>query len=188
MDDEIGAGFRFLYEDHADRVLAYALRRVPEEDAADVVSETFLTAWRRADDIPTDPLPWLFGVARRTVANRRRSLRRRAALRERVEGEASRGPRLAPDPADQVESRMAVSAALGRLSGRDREALMLVAWDGLDAERAAATVGSTPAAFVVRLHRARRRLARELAKEFPGAGHVPGEGTPRPTQVSEEAT
>jgi RNA polymerase sigma-70 factor (ECF subfamily) len=167
-------------------VLAYALRRVPAEEAADIVAETFLTAWRRPDILPEDPAPWLFGVARKVVANHRRSLRRRAALRARVEGDASRRPPLAPDPADQVEARMAVRSALGRLSERDREALMLVAWDGLDAASAAAAMGYTPSAFAVRLHRARRRLGHELAKEGGGAGHVQIEGRVRATPAIEE--
>jgi RNA polymerase sigma-70 factor (ECF subfamily) len=167
-------------------VLAYALRRVSAEEAADVVAETFLTAWRRLDILPEDPAPWLFGVARKVVANHRRSLRRREALRTRVEGDASRRPHLASDPADQVEARMAVRSALRRLSERDREALMLVAWDGLDAASAAAAMGYTPSAFSVRLHRARRRLGHELAKERAGAGHVQVEGRLRVTPAIEE--
>jgi RNA polymerase sigma-70 factor (ECF subfamily) len=167
-------------------VLAYALRRGPAEEAADVVAETFLTAWRRVDIIPEDPAPWLFGVARKVVANHRRSLRRREAVRSRVEGAASRGSHLAPDPADQVEARIAVRSALRRLSERDREALMLVAWDGLDAVSAAAAMGYTPSAFAVRLHRARRRLDKELAKERAGAGHVRDEGRVRATPAIEE--
>ncbi|MDQ4004948.1 MAG: sigma-70 family RNA polymerase sigma factor [Actinomycetota bacterium] len=176
-----------MYEAHADRVLAYALRRVQAEDAAEIVSETFLIAWRRLDLVPDDAIPWLFGVARKVVGNRRRSLRRRAALRDRLEEEAARRPRLAADPADQVEARMAVRAALARLSERDREALMLVAWDGLDARRAAAAEGVPPGGFAVRLHRARRRLERELVKELPRAGHEPDSGRVRATGTSKEA-
>ncbi len=187
LDEERRSSFRRLYEAHADRVLAYALRRVSAEEAADVVAETFLTAWRRLDIIPEDPAPWLFGVARKVVANHRRSLRRRAALRTRMEGDVFRRPHLAPDPADQVEARIAVRSALRRLSERDREALMLVAWDGLDPASAAAAMGYTPSAFAVRLHRARRRLGHELVKERAGTGHVQGEGRVRATRASKEA-
>lgn len=186
LDEERRSSFRLLYEAHADRVLAYALRRAPAEEAADIVADTFLTAWRRLDTLPEDPALWLFGVARNVVANHRRSLRRREALRTRVEGDASRGPLVAPDPADQVEARMAVRSALRRLSERDREALMLVAWDGLDAASAAAAMGYTPSAFAVRLHRARRRLGHELAKERAGAGHIQGEGRVRAAPAIEE--
>jgi RNA polymerase sigma-70 factor (ECF subfamily) len=49
------------------------------------------------------------------------------------------------------------------LSERDREILLLVAWDGLEPARAARALGARPGAFAVRLHRARRRLAKLLA-------------------------
>ena len=75
--------FRHVYAEHFDRVLGYALRRVARpEDAADVVSETFLVAWRRLGDVPEEPRTrlWLYGVARRVLANQRRGDRRRTAL------------------------------------------------------------------------------------------------------------
>jgi RNA polymerase sigma-70 factor (ECF subfamily) len=186
LNDERRSSFRRLYEAHADRVLAYAMRRIPAHEAADVVAERFLIAWRRLDILPEDPAPWLFGVARRVVANHRRSLRRREALRTKVEGSAGVESRFAPDPADQVEARMAVRSALRRLSERDREALMLVAWDGLDAAGAASAMGYTPSAFAVRLHRARRRLGHELAKEQDAAGHIPSGRRVRATPAIEE--
>lgn len=58
--------------------------------------------------------------------------------------------------------------AFGRLSGDDREALALVAWDGLTPAKAARSLGCSPVAFRVRLHRARRRLARALQHEREG--------------------
>jgi RNA polymerase sigma-70 factor (ECF subfamily) len=154
-----GARERFarLYEEHGGRVLAYALRRAAPDVAADVVAETFLVAWRRLDDVPAEPLPWLLGVARRVLANRRRSEGRLERLHERAAGER---PRDAPEPPDG-----ALAAALRRLPERDREALLLVAWDGLDGRAAARAAGCTPVAFAVRLHRARGRLRRELERE-----------------------
>src|SRR5918911_48988 len=94
-----GARERFarLYEEHSGRVLAYALRRAAPDVAADVVAETFLVAWRRFDDVPAEPLPWLLGVARRVLANRRRSERRLERVRERAAGER---PPDAPEPPD----------------------------------------------------------------------------------------
>jgi DNA-directed RNA polymerase specialized sigma24 family protein len=58
--------------------------------------------------------------------------------------------------------------ALGHLSEGQREVLRLAAWEGMDARRAAAALGCSPAAYTLRLHRARRRLAKELA----ASGHV----------------
>jgi RNA polymerase sigma-70 factor (ECF subfamily) len=77
------------------------------------------------------------------------------------------------DPGESVGDAELVRAALARLSERDRETLMLVAWHGLSPSRAARAAGCTRAAFAVRLHRARARLAAQLASvEPPAAGHV----------------
>jgi RNA polymerase sigma factor (sigma-70 family) len=153
--------FDSLYRAYAGRVFAYALRRSDPETAGDIVADTFLTAWRRLDAIPRDALPWLFAVAKNVLANRRRAIRRDEALSRKV-ALASRYD-VASDPSEQVGRQVAIRVALGRLGQRDREALMLVAWDGLSASRAAAAMGCSSAAFAVRLHRARRRLTKELA-------------------------
>jgi RNA polymerase sigma-70 factor, ECF subfamily len=153
--------FEVLFRENYGRVRGYALRRTTRDAAQDVVADTFLVAWRRFDDVPRDALPWLFGVARRVLANRRRSVERGAALERRV-ATAAPHPR-SSDPAESVADAEVLRIALGRLSDRDREALMLVAWDGLSGARAARAAGCTRAAFAVRLHRARARLAAELA-------------------------
>lgn len=139
-------------------MLAY-LRRRSDAGAADAAAEVFLVAWRRLDDVPADSLPWLIGVARRVLANQRRSRRRRHALVARLSGRRE----VAPDPSDLVAGD-ALRTAFGRLSAPDREALALVSWEGLSPGRAAAALGCTPAALAVRLHRARRRLAAHLAE------------------------
>jgi len=86
-----GAARRDRFTDLFDRthgpLLAYAVRRVADPaDAADVVAETFVVAWRRLDDVPTGQAarPWLFGVARRVLANHYRGERRRLALADRL--------------------------------------------------------------------------------------------------------
>lgn len=142
-----------LFAEHAAAVRAYAARRVPSAAADDVVSEVFVVAWRRLDDLPNDGLPWLLGCARRIIANQRRSVRRQAALRERL-GRERTGASGGHSIADSV-----LGAALASLSKGDREVLMLTAWEGLEPARAAAVMGCSPRAFAMRLHRARRRLA-----------------------------
>jgi RNA polymerase sigma-70 factor (ECF subfamily) len=170
--DQADAARRFeaLFRANYPSILAYALRRTDPEAADDVVAETFVVAWRRLADVPADELPWLYGVARKTIANQRRGKRRRSALMERLAREA---PAAAwpEDTADRVAEREGVAAAMARLSERDREVLRLVAWEGLETARAARAAGCSPAAFSVRLHRARRRLVKELA----GSGHIPSE-------------
>ncbi|HTI32206.1 MAG TPA: sigma-70 family RNA polymerase sigma factor [Miltoncostaea sp.] len=157
-----------LWRAHADAVLGYALRRADGDAARDVVAETFAVAWRRLDDVPGDPLPWLLGVARKALANRRRGDRRRGALTARL---AALPPEHGADPAERAGEAQAVRAALGRLPSADREALILVAWDGLTPAQAAAVAGCSPRAFSKRLSRARARLAAALVDVGAAAPH-----------------
>jgi RNA polymerase sigma-70 factor (ECF subfamily) len=135
-------------------VHAFARRRVAAEAVDDIVSETFTVAWRRLDDIPEDPLPWLLGVARNVVGTARRGEARRLRLQTRAEADYQA-------PTDEREPKLdsgLVNAALERLNERDREALTLVGWEGLTPTQAAAVVGIPANRFRVRLHRAGRRL------------------------------
>ena len=153
------ARFDAFFREHHPAVQAFARRRVPAEVVDDIVSETFLIVWRRFDDVPEAPLPWLLGVARNVVGTEWRGVARRERLwlraqRERIENHES----------GEVESEDGqVFAALAVLRERDREALTLVAWDGLTPAQAAAAAGEPPARFRQRLHRARSRLRAELA-------------------------
>jgi RNA polymerase sigma-70 factor (ECF subfamily) len=161
------AAFEELFRENYGAVRAYALRRVAGDLAQDVVAETFLVAWRRLDEVPEDALPWLYGVARRVLSNQRRSTARSAALERRLAtAESAAGP---DDPRERLGDAEIVRVALARLSDRDRDALMLVAWHGLSGARAARAAGCTRAAFAVRLHRARARLAAELSSLEPPA-------------------
>jgi RNA polymerase sigma factor (sigma-70 family) len=142
-------------------VYRYAARRVAPEAVQDVVSDTFLVAWRRHEELDGDPLPWLLGIARRVAATQRRGSARRDALRERLRYEhSSLHAEREPGAGDRQ-----LALALASLRERDREALMLVAWDGLDHRTAAGVMGCTTASLTVRLHRARRRLAHALERE-----------------------
>lgn len=161
--------FEGLYDAHRRDLLAYALRRATPQEAQDAVSEAFLVAWRRIDGAPADPLPWLIGITRRTLANQRRAGRRRTALVERIAAEPATQPR---DPADRGV-RGETLRALATLSERDREALCLVAWEGLTPAEAAEALGLPATVFRVRLHRARRRLAAVLGEPDGAAGRVP---------------
>jgi RNA polymerase sigma-70 factor (ECF subfamily) len=152
--------FERLYRAHAGAVLAYARRRTAAGAADDVVADVFLVVWRRLDDVPEDALPWLYGVARGVLANRRRGDARRESLRAKLANEA------ATSTAQEVIVRDdRVLHALAGLSAADREALLLIAWEGLEPARAARALGVRPGAFAMRLHRAKRRFARALMSE-----------------------
>jgi RNA polymerase sigma-70 factor (ECF subfamily) len=145
-----------VFRRHHRAVAAYVLRRAKREAVDDVVAETFLVAWRRLDDLPDDALPWLLGVARKTLATERRSTKRRLSLLTKLEAAQ---PRL--DAAD-ASGEHGVAEALAQLSEKDREAIALIAWEGLTPKAAAAVLGQSPVSFRVRLHRAKRRLRQRL--------------------------
>jgi RNA polymerase sigma factor (sigma-70 family) len=172
------AGFEQLFRDTRTDLLAYIMRRSQSaEDAADVLAETYLIAWQKLDAIPTGERArlWLFGVARNLLlkgASRRRS---RHALVERLAGELrSAHPTHAPV---EDEGSSTVRAGLATLPERDREILMLTAWEGLTPKQIAAVVGTPVNIVRVRLHRARTRLKRDLTAPrrpiAPRAGCAP---------------
>lgn len=149
--------FADLWDRYAPRVLAYASRHVGVDEAQDVVAETFLVAWRRLADVPGFALPWLLVVARNTIGVRRRSLYRRRMLDQELQRLDAYV--VASDSAEAIAvSREALVQGLRRLSPREREALLLVAWDGLTLEQGAQVVGCSVSAFTMRLSRARARL------------------------------
>ncbi len=169
MDD--AARFRAMFEATFPRVRRYVHHRgVTGGRADDIVAETFLVAWRRRHDVPDDdPLPWLLAVARNIWLNQRRGDRRHLALVRRLPL-----PAAAPPPAEPGDIAPVVRA-LAALAPSDQELLRLVAWDDLTPDQARRVLGCSAGAFRVRLHRARRRLAEELAKRSTGAGQIRGE-------------
>jgi RNA polymerase sigma-70 factor (ECF subfamily) len=165
--------FRRLFDASYRPLLAYALRRTEEvADAEEIVAETLLVAWRRRADLPQgeETIPWLYGVARRVIANQRRGRARRRRLERLLE----RSRPLANDPAglaEASEATRAVVAASLRLRANDQEVLRLAAWEGLTHEQIAVSLGCTENAAALRLHRARSRLRKELLK----GGGLPGQ-------------
>lgn len=162
-----------LFERHYAAVMAYALRRGDRSLAEDVVSETFAVAWRRRADVPPDALPWLYGVARRVLANQKRAEIRRERLSGRLAAGAE-GCSVAPT----VESAGSeLLEAIWRLPEREREALLLVTWEDLSPAQAAAAAGCTRVALRGRLYRARRRLAEWLPELARAPASINERGT-----------
>lgn len=152
--------FDDLYERHHRAILAYALRRTPSlSDAEDAAAETFVIAWRRHDDISDEPLPWLYAIARRVLANQRRSGERRVRLLQRIRSE----PQDVPTPFAMGTDGPAL-VALRRMRPDDQELLRLVAWEGLGHAEIAVVLGISVNAVTIRLHRARRRFVEALER------------------------
>lgn len=145
-----------LYERYADAVHRYALRRSDPESAEEVTAQVFMVAWRRRSAVPEDALPWLYGVARKALADQRRGAARRKRL----------GERLGREPVDETPGPELIdeglAGALRRLSQDDREALLLRYWEELEPAQIAQAMGCSRRTMAVRLHRARLRLRREL--------------------------
>jgi RNA polymerase sigma-70 factor (ECF subfamily) len=154
------ARFETLFTDHQRHVLAYAMRRAQAlADAEDVTAETFTIAWRKLDAVPADPLPWLYAVARRVLANHRRGRGRRERLAALLRVDDVPTPLRAGEDHDGP-----TFAALASLRPADQEVLRLVAWENLGNNEIAAVLGVTPNAVAIRLHRARARFADALAR------------------------
>ncbi len=160
--------FRALHAATHTDLLRFVKRRIPDDDADDVVSGTYLIAWRRFKDLPDDARPWLFGIARNLLANRSRLRLRRSAVDVRMVTDLATAE---ADRAPGVDARVDLVRAWWGLSAADREVLALVAFDGLTDVQAAAVLGCRPATFRMRLTRARSRLrvALEPATGLPSA-------------------
>lgn len=179
-DDELR--FRELFEATFRPLLGYALRRVASpDDAADIVAETMLVAWRRIDEVPAGGAarPYLYGVARRVIANHRRGELRRDRLAEKLRLQLAE---LTPDVTSLSESSTTIRDGLARLSDSDRELIMLTGWDGLDPREAAVVLGVPARTVRTRLHRARARLRHALGDAFADGGHVEDDQHARPVQ------
>jgi RNA polymerase sigma-70 factor, ECF subfamily len=143
---------------HSGAVFAYAARRLGRERAEDVVADTFVVAWRHREDRPRDELPWLLAVARRVIGERYRAEERWQRLQARASQNGS-----AADPGEASRAAAAREVLAG-LDAAEREVLLLAAWDGLSSHEAAAVLGTSPAAYRMRLARSRRHLRRAMAE------------------------
>jgi RNA polymerase sigma-70 factor (ECF subfamily) len=164
--------YRRLFDMHSREVFAYCRRRTDAETAADCAAETFLVAWRRLDDVPDGDaaLWWLYGVARRVLANEFRRIRRSRRLLGKLR---RREPVTDPTPEVVVlrgERDRTMLAALASLRPDDQELLRLAWWDGLSHAQVAEVVGCSPQTASQRIHRAARRVAKEY--ERLDHGHI----------------
>jgi RNA polymerase sigma factor (sigma-70 family) len=164
--------FNSLFATYGAHIVAYCSWRAESEgDAQDAVADVFLTAWRRLDAVPQGDRAriWLYATARRVMANQRRSNRRRVALHERLALAAS----VESEHGSQTDGEESlVHEALGRLSERDREVLLLAEWEGLSPAQIAAVLSCLAVTARGRLHRARRRF-RAVFEELTARDELP---------------
>jgi RNA polymerase sigma factor (sigma-70 family) len=187
--DERRQRFEEVYAANCGPILGYVLRRTGNShDAADAAAETFLTAWRRLDDVPPGDQArlWLYGVARRVLANQQRGEHRRSELADRLRTELTTAYR-APEYAGELAG---IAAAFRTLPEADRELLALVGWEELDNGQAAAVLGCSRNAVRIRLHRARRRLTSAIARQraLPPAGAAQPASTRQPASAAQPAS
>ncbi|MBE2318973.1 RNA polymerase sigma factor [Solirubrobacter sp. CPCC 204708] len=157
--------FRELYDRYSDRVLAYHLRRSRDEEAAhELTAETFAQAWlvraRFRDECDGSAGPWLFGIARNVLLQSVRRRQLEHAARERL------GMQVAtPAPAPDETWLDGLDEALDALPPSQREAIRLRVVDDLAYDEVAASLGTTPAAARVRVHRGLAALRTRLSSK-----------------------
>jgi RNA polymerase sigma-70 factor (ECF subfamily) len=158
--------YRRLFERHHREVYGYCRRRTDAQTAADAAAETFVVAWRRLDDVPDGDaaLGWLYGVARRVLANEFRRTQRSRRLLTRL-----RRNDPAPDPTPEVvvlrrERDEKVLAAMTQLRPEDQELLRLALWEQVPHAEIAAILGCSTQAATQRIYRATRRVAKEYQR------------------------
>ncbi|MGH3460778.1 MAG: RNA polymerase sigma factor [Kribbellaceae bacterium] len=166
------AAFEAIYTEHYWALLRFAARRLSDaESARDLVSDTFAVAWQRRSRIPAErPLPWLYRTAGNLLANQRRRGTRATEAARRLTSYAVRDHAVGADEqAEWSDALASVMSTLQTLDHRDREVLLLHAWEGLQGEDLAAALGCSAGAAAVRLHRARHRLrSARASREVPG--------------------
>jgi RNA polymerase sigma factor (sigma-70 family) len=172
--------FGVLFDRHGERIRSYCARRTGSLEAADdLVSVVFLEAWRRRADVELladSALPWLYGIANRTVQRRWRTTTRHRRALERLAATQDS----APDHADEVAGRVdderqlaRLREALAGLRRTDQEVLTLCLWQGLDYESAALALDLPVGTVRSRLSRARARLRDAVEPPLTAPGDRP---------------
>jgi len=141
---------------YAQQIHAFCLYRLGDPmDAEDALQSTFLNAFRALERgvVPYAESAWLYTIARNVCLTRRRSVVRRRRLESLTPLDDS-----VPSPDRDTEQLFDLTGALHRLPHRQRYALVLREWQGLNYEEIASELGLTQAAVETLLHRARRSL------------------------------
>ncbi len=155
------AWFTELYSAHYEEIFRYCVRRTGDAEASsEVAQEVFVIVWRRRADVPRHALPWLYGVARRLLANHWRAQRLRP--NGLPLGDIDFGHD--EDRQDRLAAIADLHASMALLPEIDREIIRLIGWEELTIAEAAVVLGCSRGTAAVRLYRARRRLTALLAE------------------------
>lgn len=154
-------------------ILAYFEYRARGAEAADLLSETMATAWRRIDAMPDEPTEarmWLFGIARNTLANAERAAQRRWKLADKLRAHLTTST-----PVDDDQRTIEVRDAVSRLTPDLRELIGLIHWDGFSITDAAGIIGIPASTARTRYQAARKQLAQSLGPVDPSTdvSHLP---------------
>ncbi|CAB4726285.1 MAG: sigma-70 family RNA polymerase sigma factor [Actinobacteria bacterium] len=155
----------------------FLVRRTDAATADDVLADTLLVCWRRVDELPDEPLPWAYAVARNCLANAERGARRQRRVAVRIatlDPPSESVPTALAEPTSPTDSLAdALTDALARIRPEEAELLRLWAWEQLAPAEIAVVLTITPNAASIRLHRARHHLKEilEERKTSPAAGH-----------------
>jgi RNA polymerase sigma-70 factor, ECF subfamily len=173
MQRQADSRFDEIYKRHHEDVTLYVRRRVAANSVEDLVAETFLVCWRKLDQVPGNALPWLYGVARKLLANHYRA---NATAPAHVDTSQLEAP---GDPFLPIEQDDVLATAFSQLGEGDREILRLVAWEQLSLRAAGRVLECSPVACRVRFHRAKRRLAQLLESAESRGSAAPRQPHPK---------
>jgi RNA polymerase sigma-70 factor (ECF subfamily) len=174
--DERSAAVRLekIHELVAGDLLDYFARRVDSvEDAAELLADTLLVAWRRLDRLPPDDegcRMWMFVTARGVLSNWRRGLRRRSALATSLREQLMVTSQRMDD--DEEPRASDVRSAIRSLPHAQRELVILVHWDGFSIVDAASVLGIRESTARGRYQRAMIRLRNELGPAHPAPANA----------------
>jgi RNA polymerase sigma factor (sigma-70 family) len=171
------AEFGEMYRVTFDHVLAFVRRRAHPLIVDDVVSETYLTAWRRRDEVPREFRPWLFGVARNQMLNAGRTEQRQQAIA--VQLAPGLRDAVTEDHGDRLAHQDVIRRGWALLTPAEQETLALTLFEHLEPAQAAQVLRCSRAAYAMRLSRARAHFAALLRSTDP---------QPRPTRFDSLST
>ncbi|MBO3752011.1 RNA polymerase sigma factor [Streptosporangiaceae bacterium NEAU-GS5] len=161
-----------MFDAHFEEIHRYVAHRLGPDNAEDVVSETFLIAFRKRahyDPARAAVRTWLYGIATNLIGKHWRQESRRLRALGRY------GPD--PDTPDHQDSvlgqvsaqslRQDLMAALAGIDQRDRDVVQLIALAGLSHDEVAAALGIPNGTVRSRLNRARKKLRASLGDRNP---------------------